>query len=326
MTLAELLANVIDDVRAVSGDATTEARIKRYINEGHQELLRNPRCTNLRRGTLYITTEADVPTYGFAQAFTQIDKVTQTTNDRYLGTKSLDWLRQIDPGQRMSGTPTDLVDMGWQPVFRQPAETGLWAVSTAIGDTTQTVRVRGVRLSGDTVPESTAVLTGTTRVQIASTVSDFVHIDSFTLSAAAVGYVSLYDAAAAGNELARLPIGVTSNRWKIARFWPTPSAALQYVVDGQLRIYTMVNNDDVPMLPEQFHEMLETYARMRWARYLGDDRRYVMNKSEFDAATKTLQSYAEFPSGYTARVADRQWSAGWNNLGAWYPADGWGSN
>jgi hypothetical protein len=325
MTLAEMRADVADDVRAVATDATVIARIDRYLNEAHNDLLRNPSLRNLRNGTLRQTTEANRATYGFAEAFDTIDKVTQTTNDRFLNIRSLDWLRQIDPGQRQNGTPTDLVDMGWQPVSRMPEETGVWAVSTNVADTTQSVRFRAVRANGDTAAAVTT-LTGTSRVALAGGVTDLIHVTEFALSAACAGVVSLYDAAAAGNELARLVVGATSKRWKIFRFWPTPSAALDYVVDGQLSIYTLANDADVPMLPVEFHEMLPTYARMKWARYLSDRDRYLFEKSEFEAAFRKLRSYSEFPSGYRPRVADRQTSTGWNNLGAWYPADGVGSN
>jgi hypothetical protein len=328
MTFDEIVDSVIDDVRAVATDAAVIARIKRYVNEGHGKILRRPDFKTLRNGTLNFTSVASQAEYGFAQAFDLINTITQISNDRYLNVRTLDWLRQIDPGQRMSGTPTDYVDCGWQPVFREPDSTGLWIASSAAGDTTQTVRIRGIRANGDVQQNVNTTLTGTTRAAVGggSALTDYVWIEAFTLSAAAVGVVSLYDAAAAGNELARIPIGLQSARWKIGRLWPTPSAALEYVVDGQLSVYTLVNDDDVPMLPERFHESLETYARMRWYRYLGDTDRYLMNRQEWDGDLAELKSYAEFPPSWRPRLANRLMSTGWNNLGAWYPADGTGQS
>jgi hypothetical protein len=325
MTFEELTNNVIDDTRAVGTDADVLARIRRYINEGHSTLLRRPDFANLRNGTMTFTSVIDLAEYGFLQVMDRVDEVTQVSNDIKLRPRTLDWLRSIDPGQRQSGTPTDYVDMGWQPVYRHPASTGLWIASSAAGDTTQTVRIRAVRANGDEQPNVNTALNGTTRVAVGSpALTDYRWVLAFTLSAAAAGVVSLYDAAVAGNELARIPIGKQSNRWKIGRLWPTPSAALDYVVDGQMAIYTMVNDDDVPMLPEPYHEMLETYARMRWYRYLSDADRYLMNRQEWDEDVKRLKAYAEFPPGYAPRLANRVYTFGWSNLGGQFPADGWG--
>jgi len=322
MTFEEMLTEVRDDVRA-GVDTETTTRLKRYLNDGQKRILSRTDLTNLRNGTLQFTTEANRSSYGFVQAMRLIDKVTQVSNGSYLRARSIDWLRQMDPGQNASGLPTDWIDMGWQPVFRQPDSTGVWAASSG-ADTTQVVHLRAVRANGDEQPLSSTTLTGTTRVQL-GTLSDLVLIRSLTLDVAAVGNVTFYDAAAAGNELARFPIGVLSNRWKIGRLWPTPSAALEYEVDGQLAIMTMVNDDDVPMLPDDYHDVLPTYARMRWYRWLSDMPRYVTNRDELAARIQELRAYSEFPQGYTPRLAERNYGLRWNNLGGQYPADGWGS-
>lgn len=320
MTFGELQDEVYDDCRLDSANTDIQARVKRYINAGHRNILRRSDLKNLRNGTLSFTSVVGQAYYGFVEAFDVIQQFTQQTNDRYLIPKTLDWLRQMDPGLRMIGTPTNYVDMGWQPVFQHPASTGVWAVSTTT-DTTQTVRLRGIRANGDDSPEADAVLTGTTRVQI-GTITDYILIKAFTLSAAGAGTISLYDASTGGNELARLPIGVLGRRWKVGRLWPTPSAALAYTVDGQLTIAPLVNASDMPMLPEEYHDILTVYARRRVATWLGDVNRFQMADGEFREWIARLRAYSEFPPNFAPRVANRQSATGWNNLGGMYPADG----
>lgn len=322
MTFGEIVDDIISDIRVSSTDTDNRARVEAYVNRGHQRILRDPTIGKLRDGTLTFSTEAGRSSYGFVQAMSRIDYLTQQSNNRILPPKSLGFLRQIDPGQTMTGTPTWWIDMGYQPVFRQPESTGLWAVSNA-ADTTQVVHVRGADASGDEVPDASVTLTGTTRVQIGTT-ANYRLVSSFTLTAAATGTVRLYDASTGGNELARLPPGRLSNKWKIGRLWPTPSAALDYVVDGQLAIYTMVDEFDVPMFPEEFHDVLFDYGLWRWYRFVSDVRRAKEAKDDFDLQVAKLRSYAGYPPNYHPRLANRPLTTTWNNLGGWYPGDGTG--
>jgi hypothetical protein len=125
--------------------------------------------------------------------------------------------------------------------------------------------------------------------------------------------------------LARMPIGRTTVQYQAIRLWPTPSADLAYTVDGQFLIPTLVNESDVPMLPESYHDMLVCYARFRQYKFNGDETRAAMEHTEWMRWLGSLQAYVEYPQDYRPVMAVlHEDGLRWNNVGAWYPADGWG--
>jgi hypothetical protein len=325
MTLSDLQAAVYDELGYASSPASAiSTRVTRWINEGHRHLLRLPGCTGLRQGTLTFASVADQAIYGLPQAFDRIDTITQATNDVRLRNRTRDWFRSLDPGERSDGTPYVWIDWGLVSVLQQPASTGVWVASDSASDTGQTAKLIGVRANGDAQVQASAALNGTTRVAFGS-ISDYIAIVRWELSAVAVGTVTLYDAATSGNVLARLPIGRTSVAYQSVRLWPTPAQAVTYTVDGQLGIPDLANATDVPMLPESFHDLLATYARWKEARLRGDGDRAGMEEAAWREGSARLQAVVEYPADYRPVAGSRADSGlGWSNLGSYFPPDGWG--
>lgn len=319
-TLSQMLANLYDDLRVQSTDTTSTTRLTRYLNDGHEYIVRRPAFTQFRQFSLPLTTVADRAVYGLPQAFARVDKITEPSNGDPLGILTLAEWREIDPQDDASGSPTHRIDLGFQAVMLQPNSTGLWIVSTAAGDTTQTCRVRGLRANGDLQSDVTATLNGTTRVALGSA-TDYVAVRSLRLSAVGVGVISLYDAASGGNELARIPVGLTSVQYLGVRFWPTPTAALTYTVDGQVSAAPLSLDTDISLLPEEFDELLETYARRRWAKWIGDPVRYALENDELEREIARMKTAIEFPPGTTARVGGRESSVRTSNLPGNFPND-----
>ena len=140
----------------------------------------------------------------------------------------------------------------FRPLLPQPAAaTGIWAVSSSSASDTAgpTVSIAAIRTGGFLHQPSAQALTGTSRVQI-GTQTDYIEIDKFTLSAACVGDVSLYDAVTVGNLLAVIPKGQTNARYLGIHWFPVPATALTYYVD-----YTRTTPDltatDEPLLPQE---------------------------------------------------------------------------
>lgn len=328
MTFLQIVTAVYDDLNYQAAPAAdVVARLKRYVNEGYTHLLRQPRLTDLRNGTIAVASVAAQPIYGLPQAFDRITAIVDTTNSLRLTAQTQDWYRTADPGEQASGTPYAWVPQGWVPVFFQPASTGVWVASSSASDITPlTARLNGIRANGDPVGVVTTTLTGTTRVAM-GTLTDYVAVHTpFSLSAAAVGTVSFYNAASAGSEIARIPIGAVTAQYMGIRLWPTPGAALTYKVDGQLAIEDMVSDTDTPILPPPYHEMLGVYARLRFAKKMGDWGRFQAEQGEWERWSNQLLSFVEYPADYHPVRGGRSLDAlRWNNLGGAYPPDGYGS-
>ena len=326
MNLGQMLAATYDDLNySPQPSPDVQVRIARWINEAHQHVLRLPSLTGLRNATFGLTSEDSRGFYGLPQMFERMDAIVQQSNNARLVMRTKDWFRSVDPGENSNGNPYVWVPEGLHPVFRLPDATGIWAASTSAADTTQVVRLLGASSHGDEQAEASATLTGTSRVAIGS-VTDYSDVREWSVSSTCAGVVSLYDAASSGNELARIPVGKTSVQYDCIRLWPTPSAALDYTIDGQALIYELVNSDDVPMLPVSYHDMLPCYARFRQYKKSGDSERAAMEQAEWQNWIGRLQSFVEFPSDYRPVAGSiNQDTFRWSNLpGGWYPADGWG--
>lgn len=325
MNFGQMKAAIFDDLNYQANPSPIVInRVERWVNEAHNHVLRLPGMTGLRQGTVRFTSEADRAYYGLPQVFERIDAIVQESNNIRLLERTRDWYRSVDPGERSNGNPYVYVPEGLQQAFRQPDETGVWIASDDSGDTTQVVRLVGIRADGDQVAEATATLNGLTRVQI-GTLTDYVWIQKWDVSSTCAGIVMLYDAASSGNELARLPVGRTAVQYEGIRLWPTPSAALDYVADGQFLIPTLTHDEDVPMLPESYHDMLPCYVRFREYKKSGDAQRAAMEQSEWQNWIGRLQAFVEYTPDYrpvAGTINDDNFR--WNNLGSWFAPDGWG--
>lgn len=325
MTFLELQQRVYRDTGfADVPQAAVVTRVKGWINDAHRRTLRDPKLTELRQGSLPFSSVANQTTYAIPQVFAKIDAIVQQTNDRKLRFMSRGVYRSIDPGERSSGTPDSYVMEGLAPVFRQPDPTGatgsgVWVVSSNAADTTQTVNFQGVRLSGDINTPIQVTLNGTTRAAIGS-VTDYIEILSWNLSAGAAGTVSLYDAAVSGNLLARIPIGFKNVQYEIIRLWPTPTAVLAYLVDGQYLIQDLVQDTDIPMLPPDYHDILADYARMKEYERTGD-KRLTVAADLYHTGVKNLRDYVQFPPDWRPIAGSIDNTVRRNNLGSWFPAD-----
>lgn len=219
----------------------------------------------------------------------------------------------------VGGYPLRYAVVGYQPVSRQPsAATGLWAVSSAAGDTTQHAFVESLTTGAypnQTISGGTA-LNGTTRVQI-GTLTSHVEVTKFYLDAPGVGSISLYDAVTAGNELARIPIGLTTARYLGVAWHPVQTADVTLYADVTRAVFDLVNGTDEPMLPPDFHYVVTLGARMKEYEVL-DDARVAQARADYVKGQNALRSWVLNDGDRIASL--RPVPVGWSSLGAMYPA------
>jgi hypothetical protein len=295
------------------------------VNEAHRQILRDAAFQDLRLITLTFSSVASQKFYGLPQGFEILEDIVNQANQQRVRLKTRDAIKTYDPGDTSSGLPSFWIPWGLQCVIIDPASTGIWVASDAAGDTTQTVTFQGIRANGDIQPEKTAVLTGTSRVAIDSTVTDYAQVLMWNLSAAPAGNVSLFDAAVSGNTLARIPRGATSVQYQRIRLWPTPADVYTFTVDGRAEITDLTNANDVPLLPPSFHDLLATFAKYREFLRMNDPRADAELNIFIDGVQK-LKSDQQFPADYRPVAGSRQ-GVGWlfpNLPGGWYPNDSYG--
>jgi len=320
MNLSAQLAELYRRLNLPSPPAATTTRLTAFLNDTLQELISEPgigQWVTEHSPQLTIASVANQAIYTAPYTVTRIDAIVERANNRRLVLRDWDWYRRANPDQTsFTGTPEAWVPLGFQAVQVQPtAATGLWAASTAAGDTTQTVRVETVQTTGIPFAGSLA-LNGTTRVQLGSATTHL-EVTKFYLSATAVGTVSLFDAAASGNTLATIPIGQTFGRWLGFALWPTPASAITYYLDGENSLPDMSQSNDEPPLPVRFHRVLVDGAEWREYQKTNDDRATVARK-KYEHGVASLRYFVTCPPDFLpSRRGD---AVARSRFGSQYPA------
>jgi hypothetical protein len=296
-------------------------RITAFLNEAHRAILAGPGMERLRDDIQTFASVATQARYSLPPNVARIKAITERTNQRRIRFLALDQLRELDPGLSALGSPDFWVPIGQQAVAQQPsAAAGMWAASTAT-DTTPKVFCEAFTTGG--YRYSTSVtgtsLTGTTRVQL-GTRTDLTEIVKFYLDSAAAGYVSLYDAAVSGNELARLEPGKTYARYYGLQLYPTPASVVTYYVDYTRTVADLAQATDEPLLPEDFHWLLVLGA-LRREYEKTDNTRWAQAVREEQEGLKALRTWVLYPPDYEA-TPHRVPMEG-SNLGPWFPRGRW---
>jgi hypothetical protein len=300
-----------------SMDATTQARAIGFFNQRQRRLLTLPGLRHLREATITVTSVADQPNYVLANV-AKITRMFETTNDRTLYEMSQQDYRFLQPDTTITGTPEAFIWTGRQEVAKQPSDaSSLFVKSSSASDTTQTVYVEGV-ITGNYPVSASVTLTGTTAVDISSATTTWERVDKFYLSAVAVGAVTLHEDSGSGTELAKIAIGQTTTDYAGFSLYMTPSAVITYYVDITRAVTDLAQSTDVPVLPEDFHDVLLLGAVMDEYQHLNDPR-YSVAAMEYKQRVGELQYWlAETGTGQPFSLT-RGWQKP-SQLGSWYPA------
>lgn len=298
-----------------SPDSETQTRIRQFINERHRKLLRkfpHLRDDVMTFASVNATQRYALPEHGVAR----INRIWETTNDRRLDMKSLTWLRTQDPDPQ-SSTPWAWVPLSYTQVATQPSDASEVFVDSTAGDT-GTCFVEGI-IAGGYRRTASVTMTGTTAVSLSTTITNWIQIDKFYLSAAAVGIVTLHEDVSGGTELSRIAIGDTYAKFLSFLLYPTPSAAITYNVDITRAVGDMSQANDEPLLPVDFHDLLSVGARMDEYEKSDDLGRRRIAEKEWDDGEKELTSWITSHPDY--RPTLHREPRGISTLGAYFPAD-----
>jgi hypothetical protein len=96
-----------DDVLERIGNSAVEARVrvKRFVNEWHRRLCTEAGIGMVRDAETTLTLVAGTDEYTLAAAIRRIRGIQDETRGTALDERSLEWMRQVDPDDSMSGDP-----------------------------------------------------------------------------------------------------------------------------------------------------------------------------------------------------------------------------
>jgi hypothetical protein len=161
-------------------------------------------------------------------------------------------------------------------------------------------------------------MTGTTGVTMNASITDWVLLTKFYLSAAAVGDVTLNEDAEGGTELSKIPIGATVAKYRSIALVPTPSDAITYTVDFDWDFQDMSVSTDEPILPPRFHRILAIGARRKEYEKRDDAERWKVADLEFNRELRKMKATLFSPANFTPHIGREQRTP--SQLGPFYPA------
>lgn len=323
MTLNDLEKDVYRRVGLSSApDSASVTRIRAFLNETYQDLLGLPGVAGAfqRDYSPAVSSIANQALYRLSPVVRRVRRVWETTNDRRLTMRSLDWYRSISPDQTaITGTPEIWVPFGGSFVQTQPADgSQLFVKSTDAADTTQKAYVEGFTVAGY-YRSANVTLTGTTAVSVSAAIVTWIYVTNFYLDGLTAGNVTLHEDSGAGTVLETISIGsLRSRRQAAVILWPTPSAVIAYTLDVELEWPDLAVAQDEPILPVRFHRLLAVGARMKEYERM-DDTRYAAAQAEYLKGLRDLKFDLQAPPDYRPKVGRPREDR--SRLGPWYPAD-----
>lgn len=293
MTFQQLLADCYRRLGyETAPDTRVATRIKGFLNDTQQSLAGDPVLAPLLRGTLPLTTVSGQSSYAIPPASSRVRAIVDQTNQYRLTQMSQDWYRLYVPAPALStGTPTYYVLLGTSAVARQPsAASELFAKSTSGVDTP--ILHYEVRDSDGVVTTATVTLSGTSAVSFNGALLFLEEIIDAYLDTEAVGTVTIHENSGTGTELARIGAGTTRSTYQTLAFTPTPSAVITYSVDFEHHITDLVTDtDEAAWIPERFHRILASGARVREYEFKDDKTRFTMALAEYQSDLSHLKGY-----------------------------------
>jgi hypothetical protein len=298
-----------------------QTRVGSFINEAHRELLALPGLSHLRDDVLVMTAVANYGRMGLPSIVARVKGIVDRLNNHKLRQVPLAELRLDDPAQSFTGGyPTQYSMCGYQQVQFQPTTaTGLWAVSSSASDTSgpkvfcETITTGGYR--GVTSVTGTP-LTGISRIALGSR-TDHIEVHKFYVDQPPVGYISLYNSATVGVELARIEPTLTYARYLAVEFWPIQTTDTTLYIDCTRAVFDMTQDNDEPLLPPDFHYVLGIGARVKEYE-LVDDSRAVQGRADYLRGQAALRSWVLNDGDKLASL--RHTPVRWSQLGPTFPA------
>tara|TARA_R110000744_G_scaffold86986_6_gene170024 strand:+ start:6881 stop:7870 length:990 start_codon:yes stop_codon:yes gene_type:complete len=262
MKYSEIYGALNDLASEEDGD-DFETMAKLSIQLHYRELLSESN-TDLERREYTFTTVSGIGKYGMPLYVADVLNIEDSRNDRPLelyGPTRFD--REHSGSTQTAEDPQEASYHGEYGVQKQPVTAGAITVeSSSVLDTGSDYQIIVHGMVGGVDTREIIDFSGTTASSSTNSFdaeSNAIGIRRLTLkqtnSVVFVGFVTVKDVD--GNTLAVIPpYWGDSPSYQWWEFWPVPSAATTYIVRCLAHKPPMINDDDIPELPLDFHDLL----------------------------------------------------------------------
>lgn len=244
---------------ALKKPTISQTRRDKFINEAQDEVAFMMDPDNLI--TKYeFTSVADQRDYYIDVALNKVLTLRDTTNQVLLDQIFEEEVEALDPEMNDSGTPYYYSMYGYSQTKGQPSSASVITISSSsASDATGSEKVR---ISGivDGV-EDTELLTLNGTSDVVGT-KQFTEVRQLVKNTTTAGIVTV-TANAAAVTLAEIPADFYVKEYQPIYLWQKPSGAFNYVLRGFRKPKPLVNAEDSPELPSEYHELVKIGAVIR---------------------------------------------------------------
>lgn len=267
MNLGEIAGSIYDMTGANSTpDSAVIRLISRSINNVHREILGMTGMGRLRRKILTATCTASSPLMVMPQAATKIINIADRLNNHNLTPIAMADVRYEDPGLLFTGSIPDayaIVNFSSCVAKDPSAAASLFAISDSATDGSGIAAVVEGVVTGGYYRRASIAMNGLTAVNLSSAITTWEYVTKFYVTGQAAGNITLHQTSGTGTELSSIPPGRSYPRYTLIHLSGTPATALTYYCDVEVHVEDMVNINDEPLLPEDFHWLIECGAMKR---------------------------------------------------------------
>lgn len=278
--------NVSEQVKNVNAEChpntDIDAIIIRWLNQG-QKVIESKAPEKgwfwLRQWDYILTTVQDQEEYTLSPLVNTAKIITfrDTTSPRLLDNWTAQHFYRFEPGPTSTGEAYNYRIVGFSPVQKQPSSASpLRFTSDDAGDTTQTVNVQGLDTNGILVQEPVA-LTGTTPV---STNKSYTKVMSLSKDAVTDGNVTVDSNGATVTNVVLSPY-TRSISHPVIKLYNIPGDARDLYYDFIMKLPDLVGNNDISLVPERYHDVIELYAKHRCFKHLNNPTMAQLTFQEF---------------------------------------------
>jgi len=267
MNLAEMVENVNVECHP---NTVIDTSIKRWLNAG-QKIVASKAPKHgwfwLRQFDYTFATTSENDEYALSP-LVDTSKIIMLRDEevpRMIVNMTDQYFRSFEPGPTATGDSYIYRVVGFSPVQNQPTSASvLTFVSDSVSDN-QLIRIQG-RDSSDVFIQETVTLNGTSSVP---STKSFAKVMSLSKSAATVGAVTCTSNAGVVTNV-EISASSRSISHPIVKLFSIPDSVKTITYDFTMKMQNIVNDNDISLLPEQYHDVPELYAKHRCYNHLNN--------------------------------------------------------
>lgn len=267
MQLSEILINV----KSECGFTTNiDTLIKRWANRGQQKFLSisNHSFSWTKLPRLTLTTVSDVGSYVLSPLVDTSKLINMYSPDRRWNIRvisSKEFQERFPDASLVSGDPVIAYLSGFSPFHQQPTSASILTLVSSDATDTAVVTINGLDQDGVLIREE-VTLDGVNPVV---TTSQFTRVFAKSFNAFTAGIVTI---TSNGGLVTNVVVSPRDRQGLFPEitFYPMPSTGTTLYYDATMRLPPLVTDNDMSLIPEQYHDAIEDYCKFQGYRHKKD--------------------------------------------------------